>query len=109
MKELSHYVPFAKKACEFLTSSPDPFHCVLNNVTKLEAAGYVQLSKREPFAGKLEPGGKYYYTFNKTTLVAFAVGQKFKPGNGFKIIAGEWYRIISKCVVFGFAHPSRRL
>eukprot|EP01083_Nonionella_stella_P082648 228159_1 len=87
--DITSYIPFAEKACEFLTASPDPFHSVQNNTVKLEAAGYVQLSKRHPFAGKLEPGGKYYYTFNKSTLVAFAVGSKYKAGNGFKIIGGH--------------------
>jgi aspartyl aminopeptidase len=61
---------------------------VQNNVTKLEEAGFIQLSKREPFSGKVQPGGKYYYTFNKTTLVAFAVGRQYQPGNGFKIVGG---------------------
>lgn len=89
MKDLSKYIPFAEKACEFFTASPDNYHVVQNNVDKLKAAGYQQLSKREPFAGKLEPGGKYYYTFNRTTLVAFAVGKQYQSGNGFKIIGGE--------------------
>lgn len=88
MADIASYIPFAKKACDFFTNSPDPYHSVENNVQKLRAAGYVQLSKREAFAGKLKPGGKYYYTFNKTTLVAFSVGKMYQPGNGFKIIGG---------------------
>ena len=83
------YTPFAKKACTFLDASPDPYHAVKSSVDKLEAAGYVGLSKREPFLGKLAPGGKYYYTVNKTTLVAFAVGSNYSKGNGFKIIGGH--------------------
>ena len=34
-------------------------------------------------------GGKYYYTTNNSTLVAFIVGGKFKAGNGFKVIGGH--------------------
>ena len=34
-------------------------------------------------------GGKYFYTTNHSTLVAFIVGAKYKAGNGFKIIAGH--------------------
>ena len=40
MKDLSKYIPFAKKACEFFTASPDNYHVVQNNVDKLKAAGY---------------------------------------------------------------------
>jgi aspartyl aminopeptidase len=84
------------KACDYLTQSPDPFYAVHNSVTKLEAAGFVHLSKRTAFANdanapKIVPGGKYYYTVNKTALVAFAVGPKYKKGNGFKIIGGSYY------------------
>jgi len=58
-------------------------------VDKLEGVGFKQLSKREKFKGKLEAGGLYYYTINKSALVAFAVGKNYVPGNGFKIIGGH--------------------
>jgi aspartyl aminopeptidase len=97
--DIEEYIPFAEKACDFLSNSPDPYHCVQNNVNKLRANGYVALSKKKPFAGVLEPGGKYFYTVNKTTLVAFAVGHNYKAGNGFKIIGGECStRFIGKCI-----------
>ena len=34
-------------------------------------------------------GGKYFYTTNHSTLVAFIVGGKFEAGNGFKVVAGH--------------------
>ncbi len=37
----------------------------------------------------LRVGGKYYYTSNHSTLVAFVVGAKFNAGNGFKVIGGH--------------------
>ena len=77
------HIPLANKACEFLTAATDPFHAVAESVRKLEAVGFQQLRKRDPFAGKLEPGGKYLYTINHSTLVAFTVGAKYKSGNGF--------------------------
>ncbi len=90
MNDLSEYIPFAEKACTFLSASPDPYHAVSNSVTKLESHGFVQLKKRDPFVNKIQPGGKYYYTVNKSALVCFAVGPKYKEGSGgFKIIGGH--------------------
>ena len=89
MTDYSEHIPFAEKACTFLTGSPDPYHAVENVIARLETAGFTRLSKREPFADNVEPGGTYFYTVNRTTLVAFGVGAKYKPGNGFKIIGGH--------------------
>lgn len=83
------FIPFAQKCCDFLTASPDPFHAVKNSVEKLVEAGFVRLSKREPFLGQIQPNGKYFYTINHSALVAFAVGGQYKPGNGFKVIGGH--------------------
>lgn len=56
MSSIDKYLPFAQEACKYLSDSPDPFFAVLNNVEKLEAAGYSRLSKREPFSGKIKAG-----------------------------------------------------
>lgn len=88
----SKYVPLAKKACEFLTASPDPFFVVKNCVTKLEKNGYQKLDgSSSAFTGQLIAGGKYYYIVEYSTIVAFAVGPKFIPNNsfGFHIIGGH--------------------
>ena len=37
----------------------------------------------------IKPGGKYCYTRNRSSLVAFTVGEKYKRGNGFKIIGAH--------------------
>lgn len=50
------YIPFAEKACEYLSISPDPFHAVKNGIAKLVAAGYCRVSKRESFTGTVQPG-----------------------------------------------------
>ena len=55
----------------------------------LEKAGFMELKEEEPYANTVKPGGKYYFTKNKSTLVAFTVGEKFQAGNGFKIIGGH--------------------
>lgn len=37
--------------------------------------------ERDSWNGTLQPGGKYYLTRNASTIVAFAIGQAWKPGN----------------------------
>lgn len=86
-KNMDDYIPLATKACEFLTASPDPFHAVSNSISKLQAAGFEALRKREPFT--LQKGGKYYYTINHSTIVAFTVGEQYEPGNGVLTIGGH--------------------
>lgn len=49
----------------------------------------MQLSSRDSWVGKLEPGGKYYTTRNGSSIIAFSVGKAYKPGNGFAMIAGH--------------------
>lgn len=55
-KEFEDYLPLANKACDFLTKSTDPFLAVKECSDALDASGFVKLSKREPFGGKLLPG-----------------------------------------------------
>ena len=59
--DLEAHIPFAKKACDFLTQSTDPFLAVKTSSDALEAAGFVKLSKREPMAGSLVPGKSYAF------------------------------------------------
>ena len=49
----------------------------------------MQLSSRDSWAGKLKPGGKYFVTRNGSSIIAFAVGKAYKPGNGVAMIAGH--------------------
>ena len=98
------YVPLAKKACEFLTNSPDPYHAVSNCIVKLRDAGFQQLHYHLPFTDdggigdgsntvnpKLVPGGKYYYHVHQSALVAFVVGRQVSATNpiGFHMIGGH--------------------
>lgn len=85
----ARYTPLAQEACEFLTASTDPFHAVANAVTKLKAAGFMELKDGAPMVD-VKPGGKYYYTVQHSTLVAFTAGKKYVPGEGgFHILAGH--------------------
>jgi len=70
----------AKSLLRFLDASPSPFHAAAQCATRLRAAGYQEL--KESDAWNLSCGGKYFTMRNGSTLLAFAVGNKYEPGNG---------------------------
>ncbi len=90
----------AEKACTFLSASTDPYHAVRNAIAILEAAGFRRIVPHQPDispTSTILPGGKYYYTVQSSTLVAFAVGSKVVATSGtanssrfgFQIIGGH--------------------
>jgi len=89
LSKQAEHLPLAQKAMEFFDKSPDPFHAVQASIDLLTAAGFEELRDATPYTGKLSPGGKYFFTRNKSTIVAFSVGAKYIPGNGFKVIGGH--------------------
>lgn len=48
-------------------------------------AGFKELDESLPWEPIIEPGGRYYFTRNQSTIVAFAVGQKAGLGSGFHV------------------------
>jgi aspartyl aminopeptidase len=45
--------------------------------------------EKESWASVCQPGGKYYLTRNGSTIVAFAIGKKWRPGNGLAMIGAH--------------------
>ena len=72
---------------DFFNASPTHFHNVAECARRLRAAGFGELSERDPWA--LVPGGKYFYTRNGSTIVAFGVGGQYERGNGFTMVGGH--------------------
>ncbi|KAI0417326.1 aspartyl aminopeptidase-like protein [Xylaria grammica] len=66
---------------EFVNASPTPYHAVHESVARLEKAGFTPVKERDNWSSTLKPGGKYYMTRNGSTIVAFAIGAQWKPGN----------------------------
>jgi aspartyl aminopeptidase len=88
----TRHLQLAEKACAFLTASTDPFHAVKTATVRLEQAGFRRLSKTAALTdtNALVAGGKYFYTVEHSTLVAFTVGQNYQAGQGgFHIIGGH--------------------
>lgn len=91
-RAMSNFAPhqeITKSCADFLDASPEPFHATHNAAMRLEKAGFIRLDERDDWASLLKPGGKYYFTRNRSCIVAFTIGGKFKPGNGFKAIGAH--------------------
>lgn len=71
---------------DFVNASPTPFHAVKEVKDRLSIAGFKEIKEKESWSSACTPGGKYYLTRNASTLVAFAIGKKWKPGNPIAMI-----------------------
>ncbi|KAL2119299.1 hypothetical protein VTJ04DRAFT_6259 [Mycothermus thermophilus] len=80
---------FTKPYLDFMTENPTVFHAVDYFKQKLLKAGYAEISSRDNWADKIKPGGKYFTTRNGSSIIAFAVGPAYKPGDGIAMIAGH--------------------
>ncbi|GLJ23635.1 hypothetical protein SUGI_0447640 [Cryptomeria japonica] len=79
--------PVVADFIDFLNASPTAFHAVDEAKRRLKHAGYEQLFEREDW--NLKEGGKYFFTRNYSTIIAFAIGQKYTAGNGFHIVGAH--------------------
>ena len=91
----------AKEFLNYVNASPSPYHAVAESVKLLEAANYKKVSEVEFLKKKgfydylkkdtwnVKPGDKFYVTRNQSMITAFAIGGKWKPGNGFTIVGAH--------------------
>jgi aspartyl aminopeptidase len=104
------HIELAKEAIGYLNQGTDPFHAVQASIDRLKSNGFQHLLEVSEIldrstaersrvdvddnnaASTIVPGGKYYYTRNRSTLVAFRVGRHFsleKDSGGCVIIGGH--------------------
>lgn len=88
----------AERLLAFMNASHTQFHAVAEAAKRLDDAGFQQLKEREAW-DDIRPGGLYYFTRNDSSLVAFAVGDRFQPGNGFYIIGAHTDRYLHGMVL----------
>ncbi|KAG8218753.1 peptidase M18 [Butyriboletus roseoflavus] len=96
----------AKRFLAFINASPTPFHAIQNAVARLEEAGipkglshfapmpstsmtmlYTQVREIDDWEKDIKPRGKYYFTRNQSSLLAFTIPPNWKPGAGVSIVA----------------------
>ncbi|KAJ7699975.1 aspartyl aminopeptidase [Mycena rosella] len=77
----------ALRFISFVNASPTPFHAVHNAILRLEKAGFQKVLEKEAWEDSVQPGGKYYFSRNQSSLVAFTLPQKWKQGAGVSIVA----------------------
>ncbi|ORY19664.1 aspartyl aminopeptidase [Clohesyomyces aquaticus] len=79
----------AEDFLSFVNASPTPFHAVKSARERLEKAGFTQIKERDSWASTLLPGGKYFLTRNGSSIVAFAIGKKWKAGNPIAMVGAH--------------------
>ena len=56
---------------------------------ELLAHDFQEIRETDSWSGIVRPGGKYFVTRDQSSIVAFAVGKLWKPGNPFAMIAAH--------------------
>jgi len=79
--------PIAQDLVNFINHAWTPYHAVEEASRRLMQAGFQHISEKA--AWDVKPGGKYFFTRNMSTICAFAVGEKYVPGNGFFMIGAH--------------------
>jgi aspartyl aminopeptidase len=81
-----------QQCLDFLNASRSAFAAVATARHRLVEAGFVGISEKDTWNGSLKPGGKYFFTRNQSTIVAFVVGGQFdaqKGQSGFTVAAAH--------------------
>ncbi|KAM9958041.1 hypothetical protein ACTFIW_013017 [Dictyostelium discoideum] len=87
IRNMEQYLPQAKEFISFIDKSPSPYHAVQYFSEILKSKGFIHLSEKQMW--DIQPNKKYFFTRNQSCISAFAVGGKYKPGNGFNIAAAH--------------------
>jgi len=85
--EFAAHIPIATSFVNFVNQSVTAFHAVETAKQMLTKEGFQQISEKDKW--QIKPKGKYFFTRNQSTIVAFCVGGKYESGNGFNIVGAH--------------------
>ncbi|KAF2434048.1 peptidase M18, aminopeptidase I [Tothia fuscella] len=80
----------AKGFCEFADSSPSVYHAVDTVKKHLLERNFTEIEEKDAWGNVIQPGGRYFVTrsgSSGSSIIAFAVGGLWEPGNPFAMIA----------------------
>ena len=83
------FLKSAESFVQFLRKSTSCFHVVKQCSEKLTSCGFTRLSEKTSWNECIKPLGKYFITRNESSIIAFEIGGKYQPGNGFSIVAAH--------------------
>lgn len=72
---------------DFLNTAPTPFHAVAEMGRRLEAAGFEHLPEGAPWS--VSPGGRYFVTRNRSSIVAFRLGAQSPMESGVRMVGAH--------------------
>ncbi len=81
------YTEYNRQFFSFLTAATSPFHAVQEMTQYLEQKGFSRLIEREEW--QLEEGHSYYVTRDDAAIIAFSLGKKEQPEDGFRIVGAH--------------------
>ncbi|KAF8251139.1 peptidase M18, aminopeptidase I [Wilcoxina mikolae CBS 423.85] len=80
---------YALDFLSFVNASPTPFHAVDSAKQRLLKAGFCEIRERDSWSSTVKKGGRYFLTRNGSSIIAFGVGKKWKPGNGMSLLGAH--------------------